>query len=45
LRRLHEGLPKEVREKLDITMITKDEWHYFPPLFADLALGEVEVDQ
>ncbi|UXD21980.1 hypothetical protein IPA_00435 [Ignicoccus pacificus DSM 13166] len=42
LRRLREKLgPEEV----EATIITNSEWHYFPPLFADLALGEVEVDE
>ncbi len=42
VRRLREKLkPKDLR----IVLITKDEYHYFPPLFADLALGEVELEE
>ncbi len=42
VRRLRESLgPNE----LSITLITKDKYHYFPPLFADLALNEVKLDE
>ncbi len=42
VRRLREKLkPKDLR----IVLISKDEYHYFPPLFADLALGEVDVEE
>ncbi|ABU81855.1 NAD(P)/FAD-dependent oxidoreductase [Ignicoccus hospitalis] len=44
LRRLREG-PPELQDKLQITIINRDEWHYMPPLFADFALGEVREDQ
>lgn len=44
IRRLREG-PPEIQDQLDMTIITNDQWHYFPPLFADLALGEVTVDK
>ncbi|UXD21971.1 hypothetical protein IPA_00340 [Ignicoccus pacificus DSM 13166] len=44
IRRLREG-PPEIQDQLDMTIITNSEWHYFPPLFADLALGEVTVDK
>ncbi len=42
VRRLREALGPE---ELKITLITKDQWHYFPPLFADLALGEVKLEE
>jgi len=39
-------LREKLKEKdLRIILITKDEYHYFPPLFADLALGEVELEE
>ncbi len=44
LRRLREG-PLEIQKEIDVTIITKEEWHYFPPLFADLALNDVTLDQ
>jgi len=41
---LREG-PPELQDKIKLTIINKDEWHYMPPLFADFALGEVTEDQ